>query len=81
MGYPQSLSLLATREEIADTIVRPCLGLDSNNKALWESAWAMDPDITLDINDNIMKGLENIQEPLRRYWPNGHLAPALQHSH
>ena len=60
MAYPQTLSGLSTREEIADTIVRACLALDSNNKALWDSVWAADPDITLDINGNVMKGLESI---------------------
>jgi len=62
MAYPQSLSGLSTREEIADTIIRACLGLDSNDKALWESAWAADPDISLDINGNVMKGLENFNK-------------------
>jgi hypothetical protein len=62
MAYPQSLSGLSTREQITDTIVRACLGLDSNDKALWESAWAADPDITLDINGNVMKGLEDMNK-------------------
>jgi hypothetical protein len=62
MVYPPSLSGLSTREQIADTIVRACLGLDSNNKALWESAWAADPDIALEISGNVMQGMENINK-------------------
>ena len=62
MAYPQSLTGLSTREEIADTRVRACLGFDSNNKALWESAWAADPDISMDINGNVMKGMDDMNK-------------------
>ena len=62
MAYPQSLSGLSTREEITDTVVRACLALDSNNKSLWESAWASDPDISLEINGNVMKGMESLNK-------------------
>ena len=60
--YPQSLNGLSTREEIADTVIRATLGLDSNNKALWESSWAADPDITLSAGSIVMKGLESINK-------------------
>ena len=62
MAYPLSLSGLSEREEITDTVVRALLGLDSNDKFLWESAWALDSDIILDINGNVLKGLENINK-------------------
>ncbi|RFU25213.1 hypothetical protein B7463_g11127, partial [Scytalidium lignicola] len=63
-AHPQSLSGLSTREEITDTVVRAFLDLDSNDRTLWESAWAADPDIALDINRNIMRSLENINSCL-----------------
>jgi hypothetical protein len=60
MTYPLSVSGLSTREQITDTIIRAGLGLDSNNKALWESAWAAHQNISLDIDGNILKGLEQL---------------------
>ncbi|SCU89906.1 LANO_0D06854g1_1 [Lachancea nothofagi CBS 11611] len=60
MAYAKSLSGLTTREEIVDVVYRVCLALDSNDKALWESAWARSPDITLDIGGNVSTGLEKI---------------------
>jgi SnoaL-like domain len=62
MAYPLSLSGLSTREQISDAIFRACLGLDSNNKALWESAWASDPEISMDIGGNVLTGLENMNK-------------------
>lgn len=62
MAYPQALSGLSTREQIADTVVRGCLAFDSNDKPLFESVWAAGPDIALDINGNVMKGLENMNK-------------------
>jgi hypothetical protein len=60
MAYPQSLSGLSTREQIADLVVRACLGIDSNDKALFESAWAADPEIALGLSGNMMTGMEAI---------------------
>ena len=60
MTYPQPLSGLTTREQIADHVVRACLGLDTIDKVIRESAWATDPDIALGISGNMMKGMEAI---------------------
>ncbi|KAH8678229.1 hypothetical protein BX600DRAFT_147483 [Xylariales sp. PMI_506] len=40
MANPTFLTGLTTREAIADAITRACLAIDSNDRALWESAWA-----------------------------------------
>jgi hypothetical protein len=63
MSYAHSLSGLSLHEEISDTIVRACLGIDTNDKALWESAWATeDPDISLTTSGTDLKGMENINK-------------------
>lgn len=62
MAYLKSLSGLSTREEITDLVVRACLGFDSNDKLLWESVWAESPDITLEINGNVMKGIDEMNK-------------------
>ncbi|QKX64057.1 uncharacterized protein TRUGW13939_11230 [Talaromyces rugulosus] len=63
MPYAHSLSDISLREEIVDTIVRACLGIDTNDKALWESAWATeDPDISLTSSGTALQGMENINK-------------------
>ena len=58
MPYPLLLSGLSTREQIVDAVHRACLGLDSNNQVLWESAWTADPDVSLEFGDHKLVGLE-----------------------
>ena len=58
-SHPLVLSGLTTREQIADVVIRACLALDANDRALWESAWDLTaPDeLVLDVNGNASKGL------------------------
>ena len=65
MTYPISLSGLSTREQIADTIIRACLGIDSNNKALWESAWAHSPEFSMGSSgEGKIQGLEALNKAI-----------------
>lgn len=49
-GHYHNLTGLTTREQIADVLIRACLALDCNNRALWESAWlASDPAISMTV--------------------------------
>ena len=57
---PHPLSGLSTREQIADTLTRACLALDSNDKSLWASAWSTEPDIAFDLNGRLLKGQEGV---------------------
>ncbi|SCU92478.1 LAME_0H00122g1_1 [Lachancea meyersii CBS 8951] len=56
------LTGLTVREEIADTIARACLGLDRNDKHLYDSAWASDPEISINLNGNVLNGPEGIKQ-------------------
>jgi hypothetical protein len=57
---PFFLTGVTTREEIADLLNRCCWAFDTNNKALWESAWLDDPEIVMDVGGNVLKGMEAI---------------------
>ena len=60
-GHPHFLSGLTTREAIADALIRACLAIDVNDRALWESAWAIgDADVVFDLNGRVMRGMEAI---------------------
>ncbi|KAI1421084.1 hypothetical protein F5Y12DRAFT_769896 [Xylaria sp. FL1777] len=59
---PIFLNGLTPREEIADLLNRCCWAFDTNNKAMWESAWLEDPDITMELNGNVHKGLGTINK-------------------
>ena len=62
MPYTHSLSGLSPREQIEDVVIRACLAFDSNDKPLFQSAWAKEPDIILDINGKTLRGMERINE-------------------
>ena len=58
MALPTSLSSLGVREAITDALYRGVLGLDTNDKALFDSAFTQDA--SFDLNGSVMSGLEAI---------------------
>ena len=58
MALPASLSSLSVREAITDAIYRAVLGLDTGDKALFDSA--LTQDANFDLNGNVMVGLDAI---------------------
>ena len=58
MALPSSLSSLSVREAITDAIYRAVLGLDTGDKALFDSA--LTQDANFDLNGNVMVGLDAI---------------------
>lgn len=58
MSLPTSLSSLGVREAITDAVYRCVLGLDTDDKALFDSAFT--PDASFDLNGNVMSGLDAI---------------------
>lgn len=63
--YPYSLSGLSTREQISDTIMWACLNIDSNDKSLFESAWATEDSENITFGTKtgtVLRGLENISK-------------------
>ena len=58
MALPSSLSSLSVREAITDALYRAVLGLDTSDKALFDSA--LTQDANFDLNGNVMVGLDAI---------------------
>ena len=58
MALPASLPSLGVREAITDAIYRCVLGLDTDDKALFDSAFT--PDASFDLNGKVMSGLDAI---------------------
>ncbi|CAD6586383.1 MAG: hypothetical protein ASARMPRED_002521 [Alectoria sarmentosa] len=58
MAFPTSLSSLNVREAITDAIYRCVLGLDTDDQALFDSAFT--PDASFDLNGTVMSGLDAI---------------------
>ena len=58
MAHPTSLSGLGVREAITDALYRCVLGLDTNDRALFDSAFTQDA--SFDLNGSVMSGLDAI---------------------
>ena len=58
MNTPQHLPSLSPREAITDAAYRGVLGLDTDDKALFDSAFTKDANF--DLNGNVMSGLDAI---------------------
>ena len=63
-SYPLVLGGLTTREQIHDVLIRVCLGLDINDRAMWESAWDLSApaELVVDVGGNVSRGLEAVNK-------------------
>jgi len=66
MTTPIVLSSLSKREAIIDAVYRGVLGLDTNDVALFKSAWVQEQDITFDLNGAVITGWDAIDENVMR---------------
>jgi len=64
MATSITLPSLTTREAIADALYRGALGLDTNDLAMWKSAWIEGEDTCVDLNGSILKGMDELNEKL-----------------
>lgn len=64
MSYPIALTSLTPREAIADAFYRCTIGLDINDKELFESAWIKGPDATFDMDGSVTKGTDALSNLL-----------------
>lgn len=62
MNHPINLTTLPPREAIVDALYRAIIGLDTNNYALFESAWIDRQDVVFEMDGNAMNGLDVIEE-------------------
>lgn len=62
MNHPINLTALPTREAIVDPLYRAVIGLDTNDHALFESAWVDRQSAVFEMNGNAMNGLDSIEE-------------------
>jgi len=68
MTTPISLLSLSTREAVADALYRGVLGLDTNDLAMWKSAW-LEHDSSMDLYGRIMQGDELIENLFKSIGP------------
>ena len=62
-SHPHSLPGLSSREQIVDALLRACLGIDSNDRALFESAFAVDdPQVSIDVDGRLLQGMPAISK-------------------
>lgn len=63
MANPITLTNLSPREAVVDALYRAVLGLDTNDAAMFESAWAKDKP-TFVRGDTVWEGMETINKNL-----------------
>lgn len=59
MTQPIALASLEAKDAIADALYRAVIGLDSNDRTLWESGWIKN-EAVFDMNGNVMTGMDAI---------------------
>ncbi|KAF2228735.1 hypothetical protein EV356DRAFT_497516 [Viridothelium virens] len=59
MTQPIALASLETKDAIIDPLYRCLIGLDSNDRGIFESAWAKG-EAAFDMNGNVMDGMDAI---------------------
>lgn len=58
MSYPHTLPGLTDREAVADALYRAVIGIDTNDRALWDSAWVKTGDGCCVMNGTEIKGAD-----------------------
>lgn len=62
MEHPIALTGLSTREAVTDGLYRGILALDSNDQALFESAWVDSPDTVFEMGGKATRGIDAIKQ-------------------